>query len=91
MYVRRKIYERIRKLAESRDVDDPLFSFYSDIMTSENTGRMVEHFRNMIASIIEEGTAIPVPNQQMSKRQNIGLPEFHFDSDEIKKIIRDSQ
>ncbi|MFW9846285.1 MAG: hypothetical protein ACFFD6_06035 [Candidatus Thorarchaeota archaeon] len=91
MYTRRKIYERIRKLTKEIELDNPLFSFYSEIMSSENTGSMVEHFRSMVNSIIEEGTAIPVPAQQMERRKGMGLPEFHFDREEIKRIIREEE
>jgi len=90
MYTRKKIYERFRKLGRKTDLDNLLFTFYSDVMTLENTGSMMEHFQNMINSIIEHGTAIPVPDRQMSRRKQLGLPEFQFDKDEIKKIISTS-
>lgn len=90
MYTRKRIYERFRKLSKKKDLDNSLFTFYSEVMTLENTGSMVEHFQSMVNSIIEEGTAIPVPIQQMAKRKQFGLPEFQFDKDEIKKIIKKS-
>jgi hypothetical protein len=89
MYTRKRIYERFRKLSKTIDSDNLLFTFYSEVMTMENSGSMVEHFQNMVNSIIEDGTAIPVPVRQMTKRKRLGLPEFHFDKDEIKKIIKE--
>jgi len=88
MYTRKRIYDRLRKLSKSQDIDNPLFTFYSEVMTLENTGSMMEHFQNMIDTIIEEGTAIPVSKMQMLKRKQLGLPDLHFDKDEIKKIIK---
>ncbi len=90
MYTRKRIYDRFRKLNKSKDFDNLLFTFYSEVMTLENTGSMVVHFQNMVNSIIENGTAIPVPTRQMAKRKQFGLPEFQFDMDEIKKIIKKS-
>ena len=88
MYTRKKIYDRLKKLSKTTGPDNLLFVFYSQVMTKENTGSMVEHFRNMVNSIIEEGTAIPVPAQQLAKRKQLGLPELEFDKDEIKKIVK---
>lgn len=90
MYTRKRIYDRLRKLSKTEDIDNPLFTFYSEVMTLENTGSMIEHFQNMVNSIIEEGTAIPVSIQQIAKRKKMGLPEFQFDRNEIKKIIKKS-
>jgi CRISPR/Cas system-associated protein endoribonuclease Cas2 len=89
MYTRKRIYKQLKKrLLQSDNLELSLFSFYSEIMTSENTGNMVEHFQSMIDSIIEEGTAIPVPERQMAKRKLLGLPEFAFDREEIKTIVK---
>ncbi|MHA1388930.1 MAG: hypothetical protein ACTSWA_05410 [Candidatus Thorarchaeota archaeon] len=88
MYTRKRIYDRLRKLSKSKDIDNPLFVFYSEVMTLENTGSMVEHFQNMVEAIIENGTAIPISEHQMTKRKLLGLPEIKFDKDEIKKIIK---
>ena len=91
MYTRKRIYDQFRKLRKSHDVENLLFIFYSEVMTVENTGSMVRHFQNMVESIIEDGTAIPVPDRQMRKREQLGLPEFHFDNVEIKKIVKKSK
>jgi hypothetical protein len=90
MFTRKRIYDRFRKLSKKSDIDNLIFTFYSEIMTAENTGGMVEHFQNMVTSIIEEGTAIPIPAQQMARRKQLGLPEFYFDKEEIKKIVKKS-
>jgi hypothetical protein len=90
MFTRKRIYDRLRKLGKSEEFGNPLFTFYSEVMTSKNTGSMVEHFQNMVDSIIREGTAIPVSAQQMKKREQLGLPAFQFDKDEIKRIIKKS-
>lgn len=91
MYTRKKIYDRLKRLSKATDPDNVLFVFYSEVMTKENTGSMVEHFRNMVNSIIEEGTAIPVPAQQLAKRKQLGLPELEFDRNEIKKIVNQNK
>lgn len=88
MYTRKRIYDRFRKLSKKTDIDNLLFTFYSEVLTKENTGSMVDHFQNMVNSIMEDGTAIPVPVQQMAKRKLMGLPEFMFDKNEIKIIIK---
>ena len=88
MYTRKKIYDRLKKLGKTQDTDNLLFLFYSEVMTKENTGSMIEHFGNMVNSIIREGTAIPVPSQQLAKRKNLDLPELEFDKEEIRKIIK---
>jgi hypothetical protein len=90
MYTRKRIYDRLRKLNKSQGGDNLLFTFYSEVMTLENTGSMVQHFQNMVDSIIEDGTAIPVSDRQMKIRKKLGLPEFQFDNEEIKKIVKKS-
>ncbi len=62
--------------------------FYSEVMNSENTGKMVEHFHDMIDSIIQDGVGIPISSQQMKRRKQLGLPPIEFDTEEIKKITK---
>lgn len=88
MYARKRIYNRLKRIGRERGNALSLFDFYSEVMTSENMGHMIEHFQSIVDNIIEEGTAIPVSEQQMVKRKTLGLPDLSFDCEEIKIITR---
>lgn len=88
MYARKRIYNRLKRIGHERGNALSLFDFYSEVMTTENIGCMIEHFRSIVENIIEEGTAIPVSEQQMAKRKALGLPDLSYDSEEIKILAR---
>lgn len=88
MYARKRIYNRLKRIGCEQGKSFSLFDFYSEVITSENMGHMIEHFQSIVDSIIEEGTAIPVSEQQLAKRKTLGLPDISFDNEEIKIIAR---
>lgn len=88
MYARKRIYNRLKRIGQDRNKPFSPYDFYNEVMSSENLAGMIEHFHSLVKSIIEEGTAIPISEQQMVLRKKMGLPEISFDSDEIKILTR---
>lgn len=91
MYSRKKIYARLKRLKTGDNPRNLMFSFYSDILNCETTGAIMERFRSMTESILESGTAIPVPESQLANRKALGLTEIRFDTEELKRLAKKMQ
>lgn len=89
MYARKRIYNRLKKIGQNQERALSPFDFYSEAMSGTNLAGMIDHFHSLVRSIIEEGTAIPISEQQMVLRKKLGLPEIRFDSEEIKILTRE--
>jgi len=88
LYSRKKIYARLKRLKAADSPRNILFSFYSEILNRDSTGAIMEHFRNLTESILETGTAIPVPESQLASRRSLGLPQIRFDTDDVKILAK---
>ena len=88
LYTKKKIYQRLRALRDDAEFDGLATSIYAEVMEADTTSAFLAHFQSMCDSIIEEGTAIPVPKRQLNRRKELGLPEFSIDVTEVKKLAK---
>lgn len=61
---------------------------YCLLLSHEGVGyvKLISHFKNLISSMVKEGTAVPITSATLRTRAALGLAPITFDQEEIKKI-----